>query len=199
MRCLVVAAALIIGILSAPQAGRAQNADEVKKLQEKIELLEIKLDLLKRENDLLKRENELLKKQVGKKDETGQKGAAADAAGRPAASADGIDYFIDKVSRNGSKVTLAITATNSKADRKVTFFGLEAVDADGNVYKVPRLTDPRTPLLPLQVNIRAEVKTRFEIVIPSIPPKTSELSRVEVSVGRNNESIQFRNVRLSKN
>jgi regulator of replication initiation timing len=102
-----------------PVYGQQVNR-RVELLKKELELAKKECELARKENDALRKENEQLKKEIeqlkkatDKKDSTGAK---ADKEEKPSGSADGVNYVVDKVARNGTRVTLHLIATNSKAD-----------------------------------------------------------------------------------
>jgi len=143
------------------------------------------------------------------------------APAKPTATEDGVEYVVDKVTRNGAAVTLTILATNSKDDCTIIFTSVEAVDTDGNTYvgrhgrggpgeaKLPPggRVDPDPPpfIQPRNVKLREGVKTKFEVTIPKVPGSVSEFKVVELlpsqpfgfnQAGRS--PIKFSNVRVGK-
>jgi hypothetical protein len=189
--------AVILGVVCCllvcgqPAAGQQTNKD--------FELLKKENEQLKKEIELLKKDIELLRKELEQsKTSGGKKDVAADKDGKPSATADGVTYVVDKVTRNGARVTLQMIATNSKADCVLQFTQLEAVDTDGNVYK-SYLFDAKK--VALKVNLRDGVKTKFEVVVPNVSTSTTEFSRLEIHVSTQRlndakEPIQLKNVRI---
>lgn len=104
-------------------------------------------------------------------------GETSDADGNKAekatASADGIDYVIDRATRRGTRVTLQIVATSTMADMTIVPSQLEAVDADGNMY-------PQGPQPIRKVTLRKGLKGRFEVVFPNVPATVTEFARVDI-------------------
>ena len=178
MSRVALAAAVIGSLLVCGPSARAQQAGrEIELRKREIERLERENERLKKENDLLKKENAELHKDPGRKVNSGTGGTPAE---KPAVTVDGVEYVVDKVSRNGAKVTLHFVAVNSKADRNQTFYLVEAVDSDGNSYGAILNVSPNS-LVTLTVALREGVKTHFDITIPNVPARTTEFSRVDIS------------------
>jgi regulator of replication initiation timing len=182
-----------------PVHGQQANR-EIELLKKELALVKRECDLAKKENDMLRKEIEQLKKAADKKDGAAAK---ADKDEKPTATVDGVKYVVDSVTRNGTRVTLHIVATNTKADCMILPPHAEAVDTDGNLYSSAPSRNVGTRL-----RLREGVKTRFDVVIANVPASATELSRVEMQgiarlgplgqrmIGSENESAQFRKVRI---
>lgn len=186
-----------------PVQGQSANK-EFELVKKELDLSKKECELARKENDALKKENEQLKKEIEQlKKATDKKGG--DKADKPSASADGINYVLDKVSRNGTRVTLHIIAINTKADCLILPGQVEAVDNDGNLYTSSLLRP-----MAARLRLREGVKTRFDVAIPNVPSSATEFSRVEIHgvtrlgslgqrmIGSGTETVQFKNVRFGK-
>jgi hypothetical protein len=175
-----------------------------------IELLKRELELARKQCELAKQENEMLRKQIAELKKVADKkdGASAktDKDEKPSATVDGVKYVVDSATRNGTRVTLSIIATNTKADCMILPPRAEAVDTDGNLYTS---APSRTMGMGSRLRLREGVKTRFEVVIANVPTSATEFSRVELhGIARlgplgqrmigslESESAQFRKVRI---
>jgi cell division septum initiation protein DivIVA len=175
-----VACCLLISCKSA-NAQKADNVDLVKKENE----------LLKKENDLLKKEIEGLKKEIEQlKKPTGK--LTKESTEKPSASVDGVDFVVDKITRNGGKVTLEILATSSKGTRSVWDPKLEAVDLDGKVSKTGGF--PRGK----QINLREGAATRIEVAVNEVDSKATEFKQMDLRLGGIKDTITFKNVSFGK-
>lgn len=190
-------------LLLCGQPGQGQQVNQdVEFLKRELALLKKECELAKRENDMLRKQIEDLKKAAGKKDG----GAKADKDEKPSATVDGIKYVVDAATRNGTRVTLTIIATNTRADCMILPPHAEAVDTDGNLYAS---APARTMGMATRLRLREGVKTRFDVVIANVPASATEFSRVELhgiarlgplgqrmigSLG--SESAQLRKVRI---
>src|SRR6185369_16103374 len=109
-----------------------------------------------------------------------------------------IEYVVDKVVRDGTRLTMQVLGTNSVDDRIVKLKRVEAVDADGNIYKANIFNATGAQLL--QVNLREGIKTRFEVTLPNVPARTTEFKRLDIVYWDNgrfdDKVIKFTNVSL---
>ena len=127
--------------------------------------------------------------------------------GKPTASADGIEYVIDKATRNGAQVRLTVIAICKTSDQQLRVGNVEAVDPEGNTYVNRSQFDP--------IRLRKGVKAKFDLILgppPSLAKGTAppqEFSVVELRiryanlqgggmVGVEPAILQFENVRISK-
>jgi hypothetical protein len=192
-------AGLLCGALWVAPPVAGQGTPEAKAPTDELSLLKKENELLKKENELLKKENELLKKEAGRTDSS--KAGNGNQTGKPTAEADGVDYVMEKVVRRGTTWTLEVSATNSNADRRMEFYGLEANDTDGNTYKAKF---PR----PIYANLRKEVKSKVRFVIPEVPAEVTEMTAIELYRGPRNlkeypigvpyPKLVFKKVQVSK-
>jgi alanyl-tRNA synthetase len=178
----------------------APNSGTVRKKE--CELTKKENEMLRKENEQLKKEIEQLKKATDKRDGSGAK---TDKEEKPSASADGVNYVVDKVTRNGTRVTLHMIAINTKADCMILPGQVEAVDNDGNLYTSSLLRP-----MAARLRLREGVKTRFDVAIPNVPSSATDFSRVEIHgvtrlgplgqrlIGSERETVQFKNVRIGK-
>jgi hypothetical protein len=190
----LIAVGLACSMLLSSPSSRAQASDEVKKLKEKVEFLQSKLELLQKEIELLKKENALLRKETGTRDDKESRTA------KQSATVDETEYVVNKVSRIGTRVTLAVIATNAGNDTIVTYTKIEAVDAEGNTYTqnlklgTGGFGEGRYP----QVKLREGIPTKLTLVIQNVPRKVNEFKLVEVFMQGSKTSIQIKNVKLGK-
>jgi cell division septum initiation protein DivIVA len=191
-----------------PVLGQQVNK-RIELLQKVFDLAKKECELAKKENEMLRKENEQLKKEIEQlKKATDKKdvpGVKADKEEKPSASADGINYVVDKVTRNGTRVTLHMIATNTKADCMILAHQVEAVDTDGNLYN-----GALARAMGIRLRLREGVKTRFDVVIANVPTSATEFSRVEIHgvtrlgslgqrmIGSERETVHFRHVRFGK-
>ena len=109
---------------------------------------------------------------------------------------------MDKIERNGDTIIVEVLATNTKEDRKVYFFQVEAVDENGNLIKTV-LERSLTVSGKWPLNLREGVSTRFELPLLKVSPKATEFKRLDISFddhtnGFNKREIKFKNVSLGK-
>jgi hypothetical protein len=192
-----------------PVQGQPANK-ETELLKKELELAKKEHELARKENDTLRKENEQIKKEIEQLKKAADKkdggGAKADKDEKPSATVDGVKYVVDSVTRNGTRVTLTIIATNSKADCMILPPHAEAVDTDGNLYAS---APSRTMGMATRLRLREGVKTRFDVVIANVPASATEFSRVELQgiarlgpLGQRmigsleSESAQLRKVRI---
>jgi hypothetical protein len=203
---------IVVGCLllsGRPVQGQPANK-ETELLKKELELAKKECELARKETDALRKENEQLKKEIEQLKKAADKkdGAAAkaDKDEKPTATVDGVKYVVDSVTRNGTRVTLHIIATNSKADCMILPPHAEAVDTDGNLYAS---TPSRTMGMATRLRLREGVKTRFDVVIANVPASATEFSRLELQgiarlgpLGQRmigsleSESAQLRKVRI---
>ena len=191
-----------------PVQGQSANK-EFELVKKELDLAKKECELARKENDTLRKENEQLKKEIAqlkkgadKKDGGGTKAYKDD---KPSATVDGVKYVVDKVSRNGTRVTLHFIAINSKADCMIPHPHGEAVDTDGNLYTSALLRPMASRL-----RLREGVKTRFDVAIANVPTSATEFSRVDLQgitrlgslgqrmIGAESETVYFRNVSIGK-
>jgi hypothetical protein len=186
-----------------PVYGQQANK-EVELLKKELELAKKECELARKESDTLRKENEQLKKEIEQlKKATDKKDG--DKADKPSGSADGVNYVVDKVSRNGTRVTLHMIATNTKADCLILPGQVEAVDTDGNLY-----TSAPSRTMGTRLRLREGVKTRFTVILANVPASALDFSRVEIHgvtrlgslgqrlIGSESETVNFRNVGIGK-
>ncbi len=187
----------------------SQQQVQSQQVNPEVELLKRELALAKKECELAKKENEILRKEIDQHNNPAYKPAGgvakADKNEKPSATADGIKYVLDNVSRNGTRVTLHFIAINTKADCMILLPKAEAVDTDGNLY-----TSALPRNLVNRLRLREGLKTRFDIAIPNVPASATEFGRVDIQgitrlgsrgqrlIGSERESVQFKKVRIGE-
>ena len=94
---------------------------------------------------------------------------------------DEAEYVLEKITRKGRDVTLTLSVTLTKGNRRtLQFFGVNTVDGDGKEQKTRvNGSDPRPK--PESVTLRPGVKTKLEIRFP-LDPKISKLQVLEVTM-----------------
>src|SRR5579884_3886568 len=173
--CILVRSAIVMTVVGClllsgqPVQGQQPNK-ETELLKKELELAKKECELARRENDALRKENEQLKKEIEQVKKAAEKKDGADAKAdkdeKPSATVDGVKYVVDSVTRNGSRVTLHILATNSKADCMILPPHAEAVDTEGNLY-----TSAPSRIMGSRLRLREGVKTRLMSSLPMFPPR----------------------------